>query len=147
MNARVHDIMTTRVLAVTSHQTVGHVRDLMARRKIQALPVTSPEGEVLGIVTVTDLLRAHKDATPVSAIMTKEVLTIPDYADVSKAARMMRNRRIHHLMVMKDGKLLGMLSSYDLLKLVEEHRFVPKNAPAGPRRPRDRSGSHRRRSG
>ena len=80
-------------------------------------------------------------------VMTSEVLTIPDYADVSRAARMMRNRRIHHLVVTLDGKMLGMLSSYDLLKLVEAHRFVPKNAPSPPGRPRGKSGSHRRRSG
>ncbi|HMB69551.1 MAG TPA: CBS domain-containing protein [bacterium] len=147
MNARVRDVMTPQVMAVTPHQTVGHVRDLMARKRIQALPVTGPEDEVLGIVTAVDLLRAHKDATPVASIMTKEVLTIPDYADVSKAARMMRNRRIHHLVVTGDGKMLGILSSYDLLKLVEDHRFVPKNAPSTPGRPRGKSGSHRRRSG
>jgi signal-transduction protein with cAMP-binding, CBS, and nucleotidyltransferase domain len=147
MNARVRDVMTTRVMSATPHQTVGHVRDLMARKKIQALPVIGPEEEILGIVTATDLLRAHKDATPVANVMTKEVLTVPDYADVSKAARMMRNRRIHHLIVTLDGKMLGMLSSYDLLKLVEEHSFVPKNAPRRPGRPRDKSGSHRRRAG
>ena len=145
MNARVRDIMTPRVMAATPHQTVGHVRDLMARKRILALPVTGPEGEVVGIVTAADLLRARKDATPVARVMTKEVLTIPDYADVSKAARMMRNRRIHHLVVTMDGRLLGMLSTYDLLKLVEQHRFVPKNAPSPPGRPRDRGGSHRRR--
>lgn len=144
MNARVKDIMTNRVLAVTPHQTVGHVRDLMARRRIQALPVTGPEGEVVGIVTTADLLRARKDTSPVGRLMTRDVVTIPDYASVSKAARTMRNRHIHHLVVTLDGRLIGMLSTYDLLKLVEEHHFVAKNAPSPPRRPRDRGGSHRR---
>lgn len=144
MNARVKDIMSNRVMAATPHQAVGHVRDLMARKRIHALPVTGADGGVVGIVTSADLLRARKDTTPVRTVMTRDVVTIPDYADVSKAARTMRNKRIHHLVVTVDGKLLGILSTYDLLKLVEDHRFVPKNAPTRPGRPRDRSGSHRR---
>jgi IMP dehydrogenase len=144
MTARVQDIMSARVLSVTPHQTVGHVRDLMTRHRVQALPVVGPEGDLLGIVTATDILRATKETTPVSRIMTREVTTIPEYAEVSKAARAMRNKRIHHLVVTREGKVLGIVSTYDLLKLVEEHRFVPRNAPSTPGRPRDKGGSHRK---
>jgi signal-transduction protein with cAMP-binding, CBS, and nucleotidyltransferase domain len=41
---------------------------------------------------------------------------------------MMRNNHIHHLAVTHEKKIIGMLSSYDLLKLVENHRCIPKNA-------------------
>jgi signal-transduction protein with cAMP-binding, CBS, and nucleotidyltransferase domain len=61
--------------------------------------------------------------------MTKPVHTIPQYDDVSTAARIMRNHRIHRVVVTHEQKVVGILSSFDLLKLVEGHRFVTKNAP------------------
>ena len=42
---------------------------------------------------------------------------------------MMRNHRIHHAVVTDETKVVGVLSSFGLLKLVEEHRWVPKNPP------------------
>ncbi|CAN5546300.1 hypothetical protein BH24ACT22_BH24ACT22_08740 [soil metagenome] len=41
----------------------------------------------------------------------------------------MRNRRIHHVVVTEEKKVVGVLSSFDLLKLVEQHRFVMKPGP------------------
>ena len=61
-------------------------------------------------------------------------MTIPQYDDVSIAARIMRNHKIHHLMVTSEQKIVGVLSSFDLLKLVEGHRFVMKNAPTPSRK-------------
>jgi signal-transduction protein with cAMP-binding, CBS, and nucleotidyltransferase domain len=42
---------------------------------------------------------------------------------------MMRNHKIHHLIVTHEQKVVGIISSFDLLTLVEDHRFVMKNAP------------------
>ncbi len=147
MSVRVEDIMSPRVMAVTPHQSVGHVRDLMTKRRVQALPVVEAGGELVGIVTATDILRARKDTSPISRIMTREVTTIPEYAEVSRAARAMRNKHIHHLVVTHEKKVRGILSTYDLLKLVENHRFVLKNEKKGPGRPRDRAGRHGKRRG
>ena len=55
----------------------------------------------------------------------------------------MRNKQVHHLIVTHEGKIQGIVSTYDLLKLVAEHRFVPKNAPKPPGRPRGRDGHHK----
>ena len=59
--------------------------------------------------------------------MSDGVLTIPQYNDVSQAARTMRNHKIHHLIVTHEKKLVGVLSSFDLLQLVEGRRFEMKN--------------------
>ena len=61
--------------------------------------------------------------------MTKDVRTIPAYNDVSAAARMMRRHKVHHAVVTHEKKVVGMLSSFDLLKLVEGHRFTMHAAP------------------
>ncbi len=65
--------------------------------------------------------------------MTQKVYTVPQYADPSLAARIMRKHKIHHVVVTHEKKVVGIISSFDLLKLVEEHRFVMKNAPDTPK--------------
>jgi signal-transduction protein with cAMP-binding, CBS, and nucleotidyltransferase domain len=64
--------------------------------------------------------------------MTEKVYTIPMYNDVHHAARLMRNHKVHHVVVTHEKKVVGILSSFDLLKLVEDHRFVMKAAPSKP---------------
>lgn len=129
MNATIADLMTEKVMTATPHQTVGHVREVMRTHSISCMPVVGPDGAPVGIVTSTDVLRADKEGTPISAIMTEKVYTVPQYSDVSLAARMMRNHKIHHVLVTHEGQLAGLISSFDLLRLVEDHRFVMKNAP------------------
>jgi CBS domain-containing protein len=54
---------------------------------------------------------------------------VPKYDDVSIAARVMRNHRIHRVVVTHEQKVVGVLTAFDLLKLVENHRYVEKNPP------------------
>jgi len=132
--ATVADVMTERVMLVTRHQSIGHVRELMARHAIQSLPVVNAENEPIGIVTSTDLVGETSDEAPVGQLMTRAVYTIPKYADVHLAARMMRNHHIHHLVVTHEGVVVGLVSSFDLLRLIENKRFVQKNLPSRPRK-------------
>ena len=129
MNIKVHDIMVASVVTTHQHKSVGHIKDIMQRNKIHSLPITDEEGEVQGIVTTNDLVDDVSDETQVRLIMTKKVYTVPQYADVHIAARVMRNHKIHHLVVTNEKKIVGVLSSFDLLTLVEDHRFVMKNPP------------------
>ena len=131
MTVKIVDLMAKRVVSATPHQTVAHARGLMERNRIHALPVVGPEKEPLGIVSTADLSRRLKDETPISRIMSREVKTIPAYNNASAAARAMRKGKIHHLVVTHEKRVIGMLSSFDLLKLVEEHRFVAKNTATG----------------
>lgn len=129
MNIKIADLMAKRVITATPHQTIGHVRDVMARNRIHSLPIVGPEMEPLGIVTASDLARRVKDEAPISRIMTRDVTVVPAYNDVSIAARIMRKHKIHHVIVTHEKRVVGLISSFDLLKLVEGHRFVAKNAP------------------
>lgn len=134
MNVKIADLMTRRVLTAQPHDSVAHVRKLMQANSVHALPVTSSDGEVKGIISSHDLVDSLKDHTPISQIMVGDVYTIPQYNDVHQAARLMRNHRIHHVVVTHEKKVVGILSAFDLLALVEEHRFAIKGAPQKNRR-------------
>ena len=136
MDVKVKDLMTKDVTTAQPHQTVGHIKEKMTHRSVNSIPVVSTEHVAVGVVSATDLLSAKKEGTPISHIMAEKVYTIPDYEDISTAARMMRNHNIHHLIVTNEQKVTGIISSFDLLKLVENHRFVMKNAPTPTSKPK-----------
>lgn len=129
MNVKIADIMVSNVLTAEPHHSVDHVRKMMQRNGVHAIPVTGTGGEVEGIVSSHDLVDTLKDHTPVSKIMSRAVYTIPRYNDVHHAARLMRNHRIHHVVVTHEKRVVGILSAFDLLALVEDHRFVMKSPP------------------
>lgn len=139
MNVKINDLMVEQVVTAQLHQTVKHVRGMMKRNKVQAIPVVDGDEQPVGIVSATDMLGEPSDGAPISQLMTRKVYSVPQYDDVHVAARIMRNHKIHHVLVTHEQKLVGILSSFDLLKLVEDHRFVMKNAPT----PSKRHGSRR----
>ena len=139
MNVKVHELMSGAVITAEPHHSVEHVRKLLDTHGISAVPVVDTAGQPVGIVSVTDLGQDLKPGAPVNGIMTTKVYTVPQYDDVSTAARVMRNHHVHRVVVTHEKKVVGVLSAFDLLKLVEGHRFVAKGAPT----PSTRRGSKR----
>ena len=134
MNVKVHELMAESVVTTQPHASVQHVRDVLERNKIGAIPVADSDGQPVGIVSTPDLAADLKAGSPISNIMSEKVYSVPKYDDVSIAARVMRNHRIHRVVVTHEGQVVGILSAFDLLKLVEGHRFVAKNAPTESKR-------------
>lgn len=126
---RVEDLMVASVMTATPHQTVEHVRALMSKHSVHALPVVDADGRPTGIVTSSDLIDELPAAKPIGQLMTRKVFTVPQYEDPAIAARIMRNHRIHHVIVTHEGRVVGILSSLDLLGLVEDRRYVFKQRP------------------
>ena len=120
MTITVYDLMVRDVFEAGVDDPVSQVRDLMTQRKIHAVPVVGHDNEPAGIVTSTDLVFGLDPDTPVSEVMTAAVCTVSPHADVREAARMMLEHRIHHLVVTHEKKIVGILSSYDLLRVVAE---------------------------
>jgi CBS domain-containing protein len=134
MSIKVEELMTKSVITAQPHQSVEHVRNMLERNSISSVPVVDSDGHPIGIVSSTDLVQELEPAPPISQIMTEKVYTVPQYDDTSIAARVMRNHKIHQVVVTHEQKVVGMLSSFDLLQLVESHRYVAKNAPTPSKR-------------
>ena len=139
MNVKVHELMSASVVTAQPHQSVEHVRDMLEKNHIGLAPVVDSDDHPVGVISVTDLAHDLKPGTPIKTIMTDKIYTVPQYDDVSIAARVMRNHQIHHVIVTNEQKVVGVLSAFDMLKLVEDHRYVSKNAPT----PSKRKGSKR----
>ncbi len=88
---------------------------VMRKHNISGVPVVDGERPV-GILTARDL-RFAKDLTqPVSTLMTKELVTVAPGVSSDRAREMLHQHRIEKLLVVEDGKLLGLITIKDLLQ-------------------------------
>ena len=128
MGIQVKDFMTTSVITAEGKNSIGKIRTLMRSKEIHAIPIVGPSNpddgvdNIRGIVTTTDLYRPYEDSTPVEEILpTERVHVIPPHTSAQSAAQNLLRHRVHHLVVMDDGKIVGMISSQDFVKLVSEY--------------------------
>jgi len=126
MTLKITDLMSKRVITAQPHHTIAHVRALMTKNRILAVPIVGPDGAALGIVTSSDLMNGHNEKSPVTKAMSEGVHKLPAYNNVDVAARVMRKHKIHHVVVTHEQKVVGIISSFDLLKLIESQRYEAK---------------------
>jgi CBS domain-containing protein len=94
---------------------------LMADKNVGALPVVDND-HLVGIISERDYARKvilkgkSSKETPVEEIMTRELVTARPDDGVTDCMRVMTERRVRHLPVMKEGKMVGMLSIGDVVK-------------------------------
>jgi CBS domain-containing protein len=115
------------VVVVDVATSVAQAARVMSERQIGAVPVVDGD-RVAGVFTERDVLARVVSAgvdpvtTPVSSVMTTNLVT----ADVCEAhdvcMRRMQQARVRHLLVLRDGRLAGMLSMRDLVALELDER-------------------------
>jgi CBS domain-containing protein len=117
---RVEDIMSTPVVFTQQTVKVEHLKDMFVRKNINAVPVIDDDGTISGIVSSSDLVGCHDDSLLVKDVMSKRVHIGVKHNRVRDAAKVMVKYGVHHLAVMDDGKVVGMLSSMDIMKVYSE---------------------------
>ena len=121
--------MSKNVVTTLPHKSIKHVKEIMRKNKISSVPVVNTENIPVGIVTSNDFRLDIKDNSPVSKLIFSHVYQVPAYNDVSVAAKIMRKHKIHHVVVTHEKEIVGIISSFDLLQLLDSHKFVMKNPP------------------
>lgn len=121
-STQVGTTVKNRPQTITADASVRQAATRMAELHIGSLLVTDSAGEIIGIVTDKDL-RTKVVATgldyqtPVNRIMASPVETIPSHAVCFDAMLRMMRRRIHHLAVEKQGEIVGMITTHDIMLL------------------------------
>ncbi len=138
----VRERMTPNPVTVTPETSLTDAMHLMREKKVRRLPVLDGRGHLVGIVSDGDLLYASPspvtslsvweihgllERLKMNQIMTREVITVTEDTPLEEAARIMADKRIGGLPVMKSDKLTGIITETDIFKA-----FV---AQLGARRP------------
>jgi len=112
----------TDVVTTQPHRTLSEVAEILTSRNIGAVVIADLQGNVLGILSERDIVRAvgRRGASAlndaVSAHMTSKVVTTTEDETVDATMGKMNVWRCRHLPVLKDGKLGGILSIGDVIK-------------------------------
>ena len=128
MRIQVKDFMITSVVTATIDTKVKEIRDLMHYNGIHAVPIISYSKElpknkttIEGIVTISDLIKITDENKAIEEFMTKAVHVVHQNSSAQAAAKMMIKHDVHHIVVMKNGEIVGIISSADFVKLVADH--------------------------
>jgi IMP dehydrogenase len=113
--------MITDPITMPPDKTVGDALDLMAEYRISGIPITSVEGELVGILTNRDLRFETNPARPISELMTsKNLITVPEGTTLDQAKEVLHKHRIEKVLVVdRKGKLSGMITVKDIMKQIE----------------------------
>ena len=127
--------MSKPVITIRPETPMPEALDLMRKEHIRRLPVVNKHGELVGIVTEADLLRASpSEATSLSIyevtyllskltvdrIMTKKVITTTEDTPVEEAARVMADNKFSGLPVMRGKALVGIITESNLFRIFLE---------------------------
>jgi CBS domain-containing protein len=149
------DIMEKSVIAVGSDAGVSEAVRIMLQHKISGLPVIDAKGELVGIVTEGDFLRRTETGTEVqrtrwlqllagtgrlaeeyvrshgrkvAEVMTTDVAAVSEDTELSAIVSIMEKRRIKRVPVVRDRKVVGIVTRADLLRGFA--RVIPGGAAA-----------------
>ncbi len=141
------DVMSSEVISIGLDSTVGEAAELLVRHGISAVPVVD-KGRLVGIVSDGDLLRRYEIGTPdrprswwlrlitenatlakeyikthsvhLSDVMSKHVTTVTEHTAVSEIADLFERRHIKRMPVMRDSRIVGIVSRSDLVKMLAD---------------------------
>lgn len=137
------DVMTTKVITVSPDALVSEIAGLLLRNRISAVPVVDTENRILGIVSEGDLMHRPESGTEkrrgswwlklftmsdelaveyskshgarASQVMAAPVVTVPEDMPVAEIARTLEEHHIKRVPVVRDGRLVGIVSRANLL--------------------------------
>ena len=133
--APVSSIMTSKLITVTEEDSLGQVKEIFEQNSIHHIPVVEGR-EIIGIVSITDFryflrgfVRNQSDqiteavrlkAWKVKDIMTRGLAKVEAGDPIRTALEVFKTNRIHALPVVKGKELVGIVTTYDIIKLLAE---------------------------
>ena len=132
---RVAELMQTEVQTVPPDAVLNEVAVTLADYHISGLPVVDGSGRLIGVISTTDIVTAEEETTDqasrdalfertlVRDLMTPRPLTISPEAEVRDAALQMLQADVHRLFVTEGERLVGVISTTDIMRAVAAGRL------------------------
>jgi len=120
----VKDIMSTPVVTVSEEDSVESVAKYMTERDLGSIIVVDRKNHPVGIITERDIVvrvtsqNLLPNKVEAGSIMSAPIKTISPDVDIKKAAELMHKHRIRRLVVLDKGKMIGVVSSKDIMTIM-----------------------------
>ena len=125
LSPSVGELMSIDPVTIGADEPAQAAEHLMAERRVSGLPVVDRSGKLVGVVSQTDLVRAHAAGQSLASwpglavrhLMTAPALTVRIDESLLEAARRMEERHVHRLVVVSAGgdTPIGVISTLDLV--------------------------------
>ncbi|MBC7127496.1 MAG: CBS domain-containing protein [Candidatus Methanosuratincola petrocarbonis] len=122
---KVKELMTKDVVTINKEKTIVEAAQIIGDKGVGSLVITD-NGNIVGVLTERDMITkciakgCDPSKTKVSEIMSSPVVAIDPEADIIDAAKLMVSKMIRRLPVLDGGKLVGIITTYDLVKNVSK---------------------------
>lgn len=127
MTRTVADIMATRLITFTPDMNIHEAIRVLLDKRISGAPVVDADGTLVGVLSKKDCLKIVFSSQyyddwggPVSDFMSTSVDTMDADMDLVSAAQLFLASHFRRFPVLRDGKLVGQVSRYDILKILTE---------------------------
>lgn len=123
----IDSIMSTDLITVQPSATLAEARTLLREHRIHHLPVVEIDGRLVGLLTLTDVLaatdsilrnddsRIHATDIRINDVMVTDIATVDEHASLRQAALFIEKHKIGCLPVIRDDKLLGIITDTDFV--------------------------------
>lgn len=125
---RISKYMDTVVPTLGPETQIIKAVDFLLEHQVTGAPVVDSDQRLVGIITETDLLKLVTEGikgeppgeATVAEYMTTDVITVPPTVDIYYIAGMFLANKFRRLPVVEDGKVVGAITRYDLLRVIRE---------------------------
>ena len=130
---KVGEFMDTVVPTLSADTQVMKAVDFLLRHRVTGAPVVDSDGGIIGIITEKDLLKLVTEGiqgqppteATVAEYMSTDVVTVPPTVDIYYVAGLFLKNKFRRLPVVKDGKIVGAITRYDLLRVIRTLSAIP----------------------
>ena len=113
------EIMTCKVSTIHPEASVQEVAHLLSRERISGAPVVTADGTIIGVVTQADIIgKVDREGLCVADIMSREIIAVKEDTPVHQIATLLAQRKIKRVPVVRDGRLVGIVSRADIVDAV-----------------------------
>jgi CBS domain-containing protein len=121
------NIMTRDVITVTPTMTVKNLAMTLIKNQISGAPVAAKNGKIVGVVSEADIV--GKKGKDVKAIMSKTIISVSEETSVEEIAQLMTTHKIKRLPVMREDKVVGIVSRADIVSAIALGKHIALHTP------------------
>jgi CBS domain-containing protein len=122
-------VMSTQVISVAPNSLIEDAIDVMIEHSISGLPVIDDHGQLVGMISEFDALQLLLEppsvvglVAPVVNFMSRDIVSVPLDTPLANIAHMMQSSGVRRLPVVDNGRVVGIISRRDLIRVVRELR-------------------------